>query len=119
MLGLFIHSSMQLTASCGIICSDCAAYKATQSKDMEKLAELAVQWGGDEGLKAEDMLCDGCTSDRVYAHAKKCQVRSSAKEHGVKVCSQCGEYSCDKLEGLWKNFGSDVAKMRSNLEKAK
>ncbi len=113
------HIPMPMIASCGLNCSECAAYKATQADDTEKLAELATKWGGDKGLKMEDMYCDGCTSDRVYANCHDCTVRNCAPSHEVKVCSQCGEYSCDKLEGLWKDFGVNVETMRSNLEKAK
>ena len=109
---------MQLIASCGLVCSDCQAYKATQANDQEKLAELAVQWGGDEGLTAEDMVCHGCTSDKVYAHAKACGVRSCARDHGVKTCGQCDEFSCDKVEGLWEKFSMDPAEARARLEKA-
>ena len=105
--------------SCGIDCGECAAYKATQAGDMEELAELAVKWGGDKGLTAEDMLCDGCTSDRVYKNVPDCTVYQCAKAKGVKVCSQCGDYSCDKLEGLWKNYSLDVDQMKTNLAKAK
>jgi len=105
--------------SCGIDCGNCAAYKATQAGDTEKLAELAAKWGGDKGLTAEDMLCDGCTSDRVYKNVLDCTVRNCAQANGIKVCSQCGDYSCDKLEGLWKNYSLDVDQMKGNLAKTK
>jgi hypothetical protein len=48
-----------------------------------------------------------------------CTVRSCALGKGVKVCSQCGDYSCDKLESLWKGYSLDVDQMRSNLAKAR
>ena len=84
--------------SCGIDCGNCAAYKATQAGDMEKLAELAVKWGGDMGLTAEDMLCDGCTSDRVYKNVPDCTVYQCAQANGVKACSQCGDLrTCRKF----------------------
>ena len=86
---------------------------------MEELAELAVKWGGDKGLKAEDMLCDGCTSDRIPSGALDCTVRNCVQSRGFTVCSQCGEYACDKLEGKWKSLSGDVEQMKSNLAKAK
>ncbi len=110
---------MPLIASCGLVCSDCFAYKATQENNKEKLAELAVKWGGDEGLKAEDMLCNGCTSDKVYAHAKACNVRACAREHEVKTCGQCGEFSCEKVEGLWKKYNMTPEEAKARLAKAK
>ena len=105
--------------SCGIDCGNCAAYKATQEKDMEKLAELAVKWGRDKGLKAEDMLCDGCTSSRVMKNALDCTVYQCAHAKGVKVCSQCGDYTCSKLEGLWKGYNLNTEGMKRNLAKAR
>ena len=110
---------MSMISSCGLNCSGCAAYKATQEEDMDKLAELAVKWGGEKGLKAEDMLCDGCASDRVTNGALDCTVRNCARSKGVRVCSQCNEYACDKLEEKWKSLSSDVDQMKSNLAKAK
>jgi len=106
-------------ASCGLNCGECVAYKATQEKDMEKLAELAVKWGGDKGLTAEDMLCDGCTGDRVMKNALDCTVYQCAHANSVKVCSQCGEYACAKLEGLWKGYNLNTEDMKRNLAKAK
>lgn len=113
------YECMSMIASCGLNCSGCAAYKATQAGNVEELAELAVKWGGNKGLKAEDMLCDGCTSDRVIKGALDCTVRSCAQSMGVTVCSQCGEYSCEKLEGKWKALNGDVDQLKSNLAKAK
>lgn len=106
-------------ASCGLNCGECVAYKATQDKDMEKLAELAVKWGGDKGLKAEDMLCDGCTGDRVMKNALSCTVYQCAHANDVKVCSQCGDYPCGKLEALWKGYNLNTEDMKRNLAKAK
>ena len=87
---------MQNMGLCGIDCSNCAAYKSTQANDKEKLSELADKWGGDRGFTAQDMLCDGCTSDRLYRGCRGCEVRNCARSRGVKACSQCGDYPCDK-----------------------
>jgi hypothetical protein len=106
-------------ASCGLNCGECAAYKATQANDTEKLSELASKWGRDRGFTAQDMLCDGCTSDRVYKGCTSCAVRNCAREQGIKVCSQCGEYPCGKLEGLWKGYNLNTDDMKRNLAKAR
>ena len=106
-------------ASCGLNCGECAAYKATKANDTAKLSELAAKWGGDKGFTAQDMLCDGCTSDRVYRSCHGCTVRNCARDQGVKVCSQCGDYTCGKLEGLWKGYNLNTEDMKRNLAKAK
>jgi len=107
--------------ACGIDCGNCQAYKATQANDGEKLAELAVKWSSEKNKwKASDMLCDGCAAGgRVFMGCLDCGVRDCAQAKGVGVCSRCGDYPCDKLEGMWKNFGGDVAVYKANLEKAK
>ncbi|HIH88510.1 TPA: DUF3795 domain-containing protein [Candidatus Bathyarchaeota archaeon] len=106
--------------ACGIDCGNCAAYKATQANDVTKLAELAVSWSSEKNKwKAADMCCDGCTSSRVFKGCKECAVRTCAQDKSVGVCSRCGDYPCDKLEGMWKGFGGDVTTYKANLEKAK
>jgi len=106
-------------ASCGLNCGEYAAYKATQAGDEAKLSELAVKWGGDRGFTSQDMLCDGCTSDRVYKGCTSCTVRNCAREQGVRVCSQYGEYACGKLEGIWKGYSLKTEDMKRNLAEAK
>jgi len=76
--------------SCGIDCGECAAYKATQAGDMDKLKNVP-----------------------------DCTVYQCAHEKGVRVCSQCGDYSCGKLEALWKGYSLDVDQMKGNLAKAR
>ncbi|TRO54379.1 DUF3795 domain-containing protein, partial [Candidatus Bathyarchaeota archaeon] len=58
---------MQVIGACGLSCSGCKAYMATQANSLEKLAELAKAWGKPENpYTVEDMRCNGCMSDRVY-----------------------------------------------------
>ena len=106
--------------ACGIDCGNSAAYKATQANDWKKLAELAVGWSSEKNKwKAADMRCDGCTASRVFKGCMDCGVRACAQGKGVGICSRCGDYPCDKLEGMWKSFGGDTAVNKANLEKAK
>jgi len=35
---------MRIVAYCGIVCSDCEAYRATQSGDREALKRVAAKW---------------------------------------------------------------------------
>ncbi len=100
-------------------CGNCEAYEATQANDMKKLAELAKSWGGDKNWRPEQMRCDGCASSRLQPGCRECTVRTCAQAKGAKICSLCGKYPCDKLEGLWKSLNGDVNSWKANLEKAK
>lgn len=106
--------------ACGINCSNCEAYKATQANDVKKLAELATGWSNEKNKwRTEDMRCDGCTGNRVFKGCKECPAWSCAREKGAGICSRCDEYPCGKLEGMWKSFKGDTAAWKANLEKAK
>lgn len=92
----------ETTTYCGIECSLCPAFKATQENDMKKLAEVAAEWSKHFGMDvtAENVLCDGCKSDtgRICGYCGACLVRSCGIEKGVVTCAHCEDYSCEKLE---------------------
>ena len=96
---------MQILGACGLKCNECKAFKATQASDIEELAELAKEWGKPENpYTVEDMRCNGCMSDIVYKGCKSCDVRNCAIEQDVANCSECNEFTCPKIEGLWRNY---------------
>ena len=111
----------KIIAPCGINCSDCAAYKATQADDWEKLAEIAVQWSDeDTKYEAEQMICDGCLGERLNVYCATCSGRACALDKGYTVCSQCSDYSCEKLENLWRTFSNwSIETVKANLDEAK
>ena len=101
-----------------MMCSECPAFKATQAKDNEKLAELAKSWGSQENpLTVDDMHCNGCMSDVVFKNARKCDVRGCAFEHKVANCGGCSDFACAKLNDLWKRYKLNPEDMMSNLGK--
>ncbi len=107
-------------APCGLDCGNCAAYKATKSNDPERLREVAEEWSSEERkLSPQDMICDGCFSERTFGFCDECKVRACVVEKGFELCSECGEYPCDKLEGYWTSFSTPVETLRANLEKTK
>jgi hypothetical protein len=94
-----------MIAPCGIVCTDCPAYLATQSNNLERLREIAEKWSNDdEQYVAEDMFCDGCFSDRVHSFCARCEARVCAIQKGHSVCSICSIYPCDRLNGVWSTF---------------
>jgi len=96
----------QMTAFCGLICSNCDAFIATHNDDNEKRAEVARLWSQQFNieLKPEDINCDGCISDsdRHIGHCRVCEIRKCGKQKNLPNCAYCDEYACEKLEGFFK-----------------
>lgn len=104
---------------CGIDCNACHAYLATQADDAARLAEVAKGWSSEElPLGPNDVLCDGCHSDRVAKFAPDCTTRQCGLEKRVSNCAQCGEYVCEKLEKHWGMLGEETRNSsKSTLDK--
>jgi len=92
-----------MVAYCGVTCTDCQAYLATQADDREALEQAAAGWReyfDTPDITVEDILCDGClTSDgRLTGYCRQCKIRSCAAARGVINCAHCDEYACEELE---------------------
>jgi len=91
----------KMIAYCGLVCSDCPTFIATQKDDDEerkKVAELwSKQFGGE--YKMEDINCDGCLTKgpRAFSYCKVCEIRKCGREKNVENCAYCEEYACEKL----------------------
>ena len=96
----------KMVAYCGLVCSDCGAYIATQTNDDEKRKEVAVTWTKkyNHPFKAEDINCVGCivTDGRHVGHCGMCEIRKCGQEKGVINCAWCVDYSCDKTDEFFK-----------------
>ena len=95
----------RIIAYCGLVCSECPAYVATQAGDMEALEHLAAEWGKEFNLPvaARDCLCDGCRpdSEQLCSFCHQCPVRPCAIERGVVTCAHCDDYGCERITGLF------------------
>ena len=95
----------KMISYCGLICSECGAYLATQNDDKQKRKEVAKQWSVqyNTDIKPEDINCGGCTKNSVhFGHCNVCEIRKCAMQKEVINCAHCDEYACEKLEGLFK-----------------
>jgi len=94
-------------AYCGLVCSECRGFLATQSGDWEALEELAQEMNQAFELgtiTADSVACDGCLGDKgkKCGYCAMCAVRRCASERGVTTCADCGAYECDRLKELWR-----------------
>ncbi len=107
----------EIIAFCGIVCSECPAYKATITNDDDLRRETAKKWTSDEfPIAAEHINCYGCTisGQKLMEFCSACKVRCCGLEKGVKNCAYCEEYACELLEGVWKYLG--LPEIRQKLE---
>jgi hypothetical protein len=96
----------RIIAYCGLVCSDCDGYVATQADDLEALERVAQRARSEFGLEdatAETMKCDGCLTDigRQIGYCATCEIRVCAVERGVVNCAYCADYACEQLEGFF------------------
>ena len=94
----------QMIAYCGLTCTECPAYIATQADDMEALARVATQWSKEFNttITTKDCLCDGCLSSngRLSGYCSQCAVRACAIERRVINCAYCDDYGCETLSSF-------------------
>ncbi len=92
----------KMIAYCGLICTECPAYIATQANDRKQLEKVAAQWSEqfNATLTADDCACDGCqaTTERHMSHCAECKIRACAIEKGVRNCAHCSGYPCQELK---------------------
>jgi hypothetical protein len=90
-----------MIAYCGLVCSECPTYLATQNDDDMARVKTAAFLSEKYGLnfKAEDINCDGCLSsgERLIGYCNTCDVRKCAIAKSVENCSVCNVRPCEKL----------------------
>ena len=105
-----------MIAFCGIECTECPAYIATQNDDPEGRERVARRWSIDfqMNLTSEDMLCDGCLhiGKRLCSHCMICRIRKCGMEKQIGNCALCEEYPCAKLQDFFKT----VPEARTRLD---
>ena len=87
----------KMIAYCGLVCTDCQAYLATQADDRDALQRVADQWADGQ---IDKVMCDGCkaTTGRIIAYCTQCAIRPCAIERGHDTCAACAEMDdCAKL----------------------
>ena len=105
----------RIVAFCGLVCSECGAYLATQANDPAAIEAVAAEWRVQHSphITAADVPCDGCgTEGKKCAHCAECDIRACGLAQAVATCADCTEYPCAKLERF---FGS-VPQARATLD---
>lgn len=104
---------------CGIVCTECKGYIATQKDDDHLRKKIAEEWSKqfNADIKPENINCDGCLSDsgRLIGHCHVCEIRKCGQDKKVENCAYCNEFVCEKLD----NFHKMVPDAKENLESIK
>ncbi len=97
----------KIIGCCGLVCSECPGFVATQKDDDEERRKVAEFWTKKHGgsFRPEDINCDGCMTEskRKLGYTVQCPIRKCGVERGVLNCGHCDEYACEKLEDFFKS----------------
>lgn len=92
----------EMIAYCGLVCTSCPQYIATQNDDdiaREKIAKkLAENFG--LNFRPDEINCDGCLSSegRLIGYCNTCEVRKCGMSKSVDNCAVCADQPCDNLD---------------------
>jgi len=107
----------KMIAYCGLVCTECPAYLATQKDDTDALQKVAKQWSKqfNKSFAPEDCICDGCiaSTNRHSSYCHECKIRACGIKKSVRNCAHCSDYACQELE---KFFGI-APEAKASLEK--
>ena len=86
---------------CGYSCDPCLAYRPNVESHPENWQKLSDGWFKYFGFRMPpgQIVCDGCLPEEPDATLLDldCPVRLCGLERGLDNCSQCEDYSCDRL----------------------
>lgn len=107
----------KMIAFCGIVCTECPAFLATQKDNNNERKKVADTWSKEfhSEIKPEDINCDGCMIEngRIFDYCKMCKIRECGLKKGVKNCAYCDEYPCEELN----KFHKMATDAKATLEK--
>lgn len=89
-----------LIAACGLDCSQCEAYLATQADDEAAKQTVLEKWSQLYGpMSIDNITCDGCMvlNARHGGYCADCPVRACSLERSLPNCAVCSDYPCDKI----------------------
>jgi hypothetical protein len=96
----------KMIAYCGLVCTDCEAFKATQQNDDNLRKQVVEKWTKEYGhaMKPSDINCVGCipATGVHVGHCFMCRIRQCGQAKKVRNCGWCADYPCVKMEDFFK-----------------
>jgi len=109
-----------MIACCGLNCSRCEAYLATQEDNDDTRKETALKWSKRYGteIRPDQINCHGCKSEETrFYHCDVCDIRRCCVSKEVDHCGVCEDYMCETLSRFIKlapEAGRALEKLRSS-----
>jgi len=91
---------------CGISCTDCSAFKATQENDDSKRRQVAEEWSKTyhSEIRPDQIKCNGCLPDLgIHQQLHVCEIRKCGIQRKAKNCAHCVDYKCERLSKFLEN----------------
>ncbi len=108
-----------MIAYCGLDCSKCDGYLATQSENDEELKKVANKWSKlyRADVKPEYVVCDGCRVGKRQSFycTNLCKIRKCCIEKEYNSCIECIDFACKDLQFVLDN----APEAKDNLKKLK
>ena len=117
----------KIIAYCGLVCTDCQAYIATQANDLaalEQMAARAREQFNTPDITVESAMCDGCLTDEGHkcGYCSVCEIRACAtmRPQSIANCAHCIEYAAqDGMCTRLKDFFARAPDARVMLDEVK
>jgi Protein of unknown function (DUF3795) len=102
-----------MIAACGLDCSQCEAYTATQADDLLALERVVEKWSKEYNAPGMTIQCDSCmTEGRKIGYCAECGIRRCVVERGLANCAACPDYACEQLSAFFQR----VPQIKINLD---
>jgi hypothetical protein len=98
-MGLKKIKNHKLFAYCGLYCSSCSVFIASQ-EDPARLQIIANKMN----RSVEETRCNGCRSEKLSSYCLNCDLKICAISKGIDFCSECNDYPCSKLKSFQKKM---------------
>jgi hypothetical protein len=111
----------EIVAYCGIVCTECPAYKATKKDDNKARAKVAEEWSKQyqHPFKPEDINCVRCLAvgDVQIGYCSVCEIRKCGSDRKVLNCGYCVEHHCENLSNVHARVPDAKARLDAILNK--
>ena len=89
----------EILTRCGYRCDLCLAYRPNVEVNPSSRQVLSDGWYKYFGFRipADQIVCDGCMADDPKLIDQACPVRPCVIQRGLANCSECEDYSCERL----------------------
>lgn len=107
----------EILSRCGYRCDLCLAYRPNVEMNTDNQQLLSDGWHHYFGfcIPAENIICDGCWTEKGRLLDDECPVRPCVIEHGLENCAICQNFICEKLDKRLVTFEELASRMESEI----